>query len=95
MTQVRPGIRPGFDIYFPPADYVLVLRYLSAHVVARYIELQRWAEGKQNDFGVKIKRMIEIGLIARAPKMKRGNYSITYFGSKVLKAYDLYNEAMK
>ena len=87
------SIRPGFDIYFPAAEYVLALRYLSTHATAKYAELQKATKITPNSLGIKCKRMAEQGLINAMAT--RGMYKITPFGAKVLKAYDLYMEAMK
>lgn len=91
MTKNK-GIRPGFDVYFPTAEYAIVLRYLINHPTARPIELQKYAKINRNEFGVKIRRMHEIGLVYQ---IDRGIYSITSFGRKVLIAYDKYKEAMR
>lgn len=86
-------MRPGFKIYFPADEYVLALRYLAARPVARYREICKAMQCSQNVVGVKVRRMEEAGIIKS--DSKRGSYSITPFGSKVLRAYDAYMEIMK
>lgn len=86
-------MRLGFDVYFPSAEYILVLRYLSKQATGNYADLRKEFETtKFSTFGVKLARMIDQNLIK---KVNRGMYSITPFGIKVLKAYDAYMKVMK
>jgi hypothetical protein len=70
----------------------MVLRYLEKYEQGRYVDLLRSAKGKHGSFGVKMTRMEEHKLIK---KIDWGIYSITAFGSKVLKAYDAYMKVME
>lgn len=86
--------RPGFDLYFPPSDYIMILKFFNRNDVIRYKDIQKKAKIKHDQLGSKIVRMKAEGLIER-PAKKRGMYQITNFGCKVLKAYELYKEALK